>query len=452
MNFEVVVIGGGIGGLTAAALLAARGLNVCLFERQSQPGGCIGKVEHQGFQFEPTFGLYDGWEAGGIYDRVFSELPVHSPKVHTVTPSYTVRLPDGLDVPVVTDPDRFQDYLRAAFPECAEAAVDFYRAVSLGTSASFSSQLNRCSSRFRRFVDVQLQTLLQCSSNDCPLDLAAQALNPRRGCWRLEGGAQSLADALTRSVKASGGQVRLNAPVLRLAYGSDGSPLGIDLLSGERVTATRAIVSNLTVWDTYGKLIGLQKTPPSISSQLRRAQGWGCYLLFLTMERTALQRLPSDRLLALSDWQENQAYDPESTQFMFYVPSHAEPGPGEKLPVTVSTYTKAEDWFSFHEDHAAHEEQDQAMLESLWSRLHTAMPELGDSVEIIESATPQTFYETTRRRFGMIGRPVTGHIEPPPFSNLFLVGDTVAGGAGLSGTVEGALRVADKICPLNSNR
>src|SRR5437773_2255359 len=444
MNFEVVVVGGGIGGLTAAALLAARGLNVCLFERQSQPGGCIGKVEHQGSQFEPTFGLYDGWEAGGIYDRVFSELPVASPRVHTVTPSYTVRLPDGLDVPVVTDPGQFQNYLRAAFPECAEAAVDFYRDVSTITGESFSAQLNRCSFRFRRFVDVQLQTLLQCSSDDCPSNLAAQALNPRRGCWRLEGGAHSLADALARSVKASGGQVRLNAPVLRLAYGSDGSPAGVDLLSGERVTATRAIVSNLTVWDTYGKLIGLQKTPPSISSQLRHAQGWGSYLLFITMERTALQRLPSDRLLALTDWQENRAYDPESAQFMFYVLSPGESGSGEKLPVTVSTYTKAEDWFSFHEDHAAHEEQDQAMLESVWSRLHTATPELGDSVEIIESATPQTFYETTRRRFGMIGRPVAGHIETPPFPNLFLVSDTVAAKPGLAGVLDEALRVADK--------
>jgi phytoene dehydrogenase-like protein len=205
------------------------------------------------------------------------------------------------------------------------------------------------------------------------------------------------------------------------------------------------------VWDTYGKLIGLQKTPPSISSQLRRAQGWGSYLLFITMDQTALERLPSPRLLALTDWQENRTYDPESAQFMFYVRSPGESGPGEKLPVTVSTYTKAEDWFSFHEDHAAQEQQDQAMLESLWSRLHTAMPELGDSVEIIESATPQTFYETTRRRFGMIGRPVTDYIEPPPFSNLFLVGDTAAGGPGLAAVVEQALRIANQIS-LDSTR
>jgi hypothetical protein len=38
-------------------------------------------------------------------------------------------------------------------------------------------------------------------------------------------------------------------------------------------------------------------------------------------------------------------------------------------------------------------------------KLHAAMPELGDGVEVIETATPRTFYESTRRKFGMVGAP-----------------------------------------------
>ena len=67
--YDVVVVGGGIGGLTTAALLSARGVKTCLLERQSQVGGCIGKVEFAGYEFEPGMGLYTSWGTGEIYDQ-----------------------------------------------------------------------------------------------------------------------------------------------------------------------------------------------------------------------------------------------------------------------------------------------------------------------------------------------------------------------------------------------
>ena len=459
MDYEVVVVGGGIGGLTTAALLAARGINVCLLERNAHVGGCVANFEHLGYTFEPTAGLYSGWEADGVYQRVFAKLPVGPPQVDRLSPSYVVRLPDGLEIAVSSDADKFESDLRLAFPECSQAAVAFYQLLerSLGQSVAnqpLASSLAGCSTRFRRFIDVQLQTFTQTASDQCPLDRAALALTtPRRGMWSIRGGAQALADALAASLKHSGGSLRLNTPVLRLAYGTGGLPIGVDLLSGERVTATRAIVSNLTVWDTYGKLIGLSRTPSTISSQLKQLQAWGAYLLFLGLDRAAASRLSSSRILAVTDWQEDETYAPDSAQFVFAAaPPWDVRGPEDKLATTVTTYTHAEDWFAFHQDETAHEEQDQATLESLWSRIHIAMPELGDSIEVIESATPRTFYENTRRKLGMVGMP-GGHLKVPgpdhagstSFPNVFLVGDTSSTIPGLEGVSKSALQVANRL-------
>jgi phytoene dehydrogenase-like protein len=455
MNYEVVVVGGGIGGLTTAALLAARGVNVCLCERQARPGGCVADVDISGYAFEPTAGLYSGWEPDGVYARIFSELPVGPPKVDRLAPAYVVRLPGGSQVDVSNDREQFEDSLSSAFPECSHAAVEFYRMldrINSPAAGSAAAYLTDCSSRFRRFIDVQLQTFTQSASDDCSLPQAALALTPLRGMWSIRGGGQALADALAESLTMSGGSLRLNCPVLRLAYDANGIPTGVDLLSGERVTATRAIVSNLTVWDTYGKLIGLGRTPASISAQLKQLRAWGAYLLFLSMDRSAVSRLSSSRILALTDWQEGQAYSPDEAQFMFAMSPHSV-APDGKLVVTVSTFTNAEDWFSFHQDETAHEEQDQSTLESVWTRLHQAMPELGDSVEVIETATPRTFYEDTRRKLGMVGRPSESLVTPGAeagsaqtiFPNVFLVSDTSSTGFGLAGVAQSAIDLADSL-------
>src|SRR6266498_3525839 len=129
-NYEVVIVGGGIGGLTTAALLAHRGVSVCLLERQSRVGGCLANFEHLGFEFEPTYGLYRGFGSGEAFDRIFAEIGLTAPVVKRLSPAYVVRLPDSAEVPVSTELDEFEQSLRTAFPECSEAALSFYRSLA----------------------------------------------------------------------------------------------------------------------------------------------------------------------------------------------------------------------------------------------------------------------------------------------------------------------------------
>src|SRR5215204_3455213 len=233
MSFEVVVVGGGIGGLTCAALLSARGVGVCLVERSSRAGGCAASFEHLGHEFETSAGLYACWEPGGLHERVFAELPAAAPEARAVAPAYTVRLPDGADVRVAGTLEEFSETLRASFPECADGAVRFYRDAAqiadglrraarhtpalasasklqlmrlaageprlapriLGARSDTAARhLADTSARFRRFVDAQLQTFAQATSDACSYLYAAVALTePLRALYALRGGAQALA-------------------------------------------------------------------------------------------------------------------------------------------------------------------------------------------------------------------------------------------------------------------
>lgn len=494
MAYEVVVVGGGIGGLTAAALLAARGVSVCLVERAGRAGGCASNYGHLGHDFEAGAGLYACWQPRDLHARVFAELPVEPPEALAIEPAYTVRMPCGADVRVGGSPEEFEATLRDSFPECAGAAAGFYReaariagalrraalrAPALNTTSKLrrirlaaseprlaplilsaradtaAQHLSGTSARFRRFVDAQLQIFAQSPSERCSYLYAAVALTePLRGMHAIRGGAQSLADILAESIGRSGGAVRLGATALRLAFDASGRAAGVTLLSGETVEATRAVVSNLTLWDTYGKLVGADRTPHAVSALLKRLRGWGAYQIFVSLEEEAARRLPSDKVLALSDWREGEPFDAEGALFMLgAAPARDRRAPEGKRAATVSAFTDAEQWFAFHSDEGEHEEQDRRALETLWGRIHAALPELGAGAEVFETATPRTFYERTRRRLGMVGGvgqspELYGHGAPShrtAVPGLYMVGDTIFPGNGVAAVTHSALVVADEI-------
>ena len=274
--------------------------------------------------------------------------------------------------------------------------------------------------------------------------------------YAIRGGVSTLADALTEAIKRSGGSVRFDTPVLRISYDANGRATGVTLLSGETVGARRAIVSNLTVWDTYGKLVGLDRTPVDIRARLRVLRGWGAYLLYLSMEEETRRRLPADRLLALTDWQEGAPFSPEHSQFTFSAaPDWDGRAPAGKCAVTVSTFTDVEQWFSYQESETESAAQDGLLLETWWERIHTAMPELGAGVEVIETATPRTFYEHTRRKLGMVGGlgqslaqfGPNSFTHLTPLENLYMVGDSTFPGQGVAAVTVSALIVANEIAP-----
>jgi C-3',4' desaturase CrtD len=493
MDAEVVVVGGGIGGLTAAALLAARGVNVCVLERASSVGGCAANFEKFGYSFEAGDGLYTSWEPNGIHRRVFSELPVDPPEVELLEPGYVVRLPDHSQISLTADTEAFEQNLREAFPECALKAVDVYRELDRTGAAlrrlmqtvpdfftasrarqgvellrkglvgaeilnarqhTMAEHQEGTSVRFHCFIDAQLRAFAQIGADQGSFLYAALALTAARGgMFAIHGGGSALANKLADSIARSGGKIRLDTPVLRLAYDSKGDPVGVDLLSGETVTASKAIISNLTIWDTYGKLIGLNRTPADVRKQLKSLPSWGAYLLYLGLDDDTTPSLKSDHFLLVTDWEDVGPSTTEDRQLSFAIPpARDRRAPQGKRAVTVHAWTDVEEWFTFHQDETEAEQKDQLMLERCWQRLHAALPELGSSIEVIDTATPRTFYESTRRTLGRVGGlPVTPTnfwqaetAYVTSFPNLFIVGDTVAPG-GVAGVTRAAWILANRL-------
>ena len=49
-DYDVVIIGSGVGGLTCGSLLSKEGLKVLVLEQSHRIGGCCSNYNHEGFQ------------------------------------------------------------------------------------------------------------------------------------------------------------------------------------------------------------------------------------------------------------------------------------------------------------------------------------------------------------------------------------------------------------------
>lgn len=70
MKYDVIIIGGGMGGLTAGALLVRRGLRVLLLEQAEGTGGYVVSFKRGGFTFDATGAFVGGCEEGGEFHKI----------------------------------------------------------------------------------------------------------------------------------------------------------------------------------------------------------------------------------------------------------------------------------------------------------------------------------------------------------------------------------------------
>ncbi len=73
-RYDAIVIGAGMGGLTAAALLAKKGLKVLLLEKEDQAGGYVVSFKRHGFTFDATGAFVGGCHEGGEFHQILNEI------------------------------------------------------------------------------------------------------------------------------------------------------------------------------------------------------------------------------------------------------------------------------------------------------------------------------------------------------------------------------------------
>jgi len=113
---SVIVIGAGIGGITAATHLAKRGLHVTVVEKNSRPGGRCDRFSREGHHFDtgPTLFLIPL-----LYEAEFRALGISMRErldLQRVDPTYHLVFDDGSQLALTSDMSSLQEQLESFQP------------------------------------------------------------------------------------------------------------------------------------------------------------------------------------------------------------------------------------------------------------------------------------------------------------------------------------------------
>lgn len=138
--YDVVIIGAGIGGLTAAAILAKSRMDVCVVEMAAHPGGYLTGFERKGFYFETAIHWLNQCGPEGLVRRVFDLIAPGSPQTLENTRIRRFKS-DSYDYLLTNNPDEMRDDIISHFSNEEKAIRKFFKA-SKATAVAFTKMMN----------------------------------------------------------------------------------------------------------------------------------------------------------------------------------------------------------------------------------------------------------------------------------------------------------------------
>ncbi len=263
---RVVVVGGGISGLSAGILLAGQGLRVTVLEQHTVPGGYLQSFRRNGVRFEVGFHQMGACQPGEIFARYLKVLGVYDDLVllpYRDDALFQVVLEDGRHLDVPRGKDRIAEAMKRQAPPDAAGVDRVLAEIKACVGASPWLNLDRDKvdlEVYRRAMETPVRDVVEAHIASQAVREAFYAFNFNstlppaafpfgmyafmfhiltESCSRVRGGGEALIGALVRRFRALGGTLLTGRGAERLHVEdrharalelSDGTALDLDLL------------------------------------------------------------------------------------------------------------------------------------------------------------------------------------------------------------------------------
>jgi all-trans-retinol 13,14-reductase len=297
-SFDTIVVGAGLGGLCAAALLAKRGARVLVVDRHYVAGGNATIFKRRGYEFDVGLHYIGGAGPLGVVPRLLGACgadPVEFEELDPdgfdtlVFPDLTFRMPKGIaafrrrllehfpaEAPGI---ERYLSLLEplVQFQRARQSAYDALRVLPRTlhllrwSTSTYDEFLRRCTSNER------LRAVLAGQSGDYALPPSRAALPMAAGlvahyldgAYFPRGGGQVVSDRLAEAIERQGGKILLRASVRQIVV-EQGRVAGVELESkhlGARFVRAPVVISNADLKKTMRDLVGARHVRPRTTTR-----------------------------------------------------------------------------------------------------------------------------------------------------------------------------------------
>lgn len=487
MKYDVLIIGGGLSGLTAAALLAKRGLKVGVIDKNYKPGGSCGIFRRGDTTFDVGAAMLYGFGEKGFnaHRFVFNclEEPIRMIK-HDLL--YGV-VYEGKRIPFYADVERFAEELAELFPGEKDNIRRFYRDMGrlyrhvmvetpMYTTPDeadpkeglksllkhpisyirFLSFLNKSAKSLLRkyfknpeifnFFDKMTSTYCYATVEEAPAILAAVMFvdNHVGGSYYPAGSTLFVPGKLEKVIEEHEGDMILNAEVTGILFEGQRAA-GVRLADGRELSARDLIYSG-NVWDLYGKLI-----PEEVSTPERREWAramvptYPSVVLYSTVDREVIPEgtLPIEMLIGNPE----EIDESEVTAYILSIDDRTLCAEDEHTVLLIGP--SFENWDALEgEAYRRRKEQEQERLIEVAERRY---PGFRKGLRYCETATPKTIERYCMKRAvagpkQMLGQHMFKRLHiSTEFEGLYCCGESTTMGTGTPTVTTEGLTAANAV-------